>query len=807
MEEKIKHKAIQRIYKDMKEIETSPHDGISIAIPDENNPFEMRVNIIIKEGIYKDILLHAIMIIPNDYQLKAPKMILAPGHNFTQKFHNHIFPSDFIKDGYTICIDLLDHGFFENTEKTGWTAAYTLSTILMQMQVFFAYDYDLIELPSQADIDLLRKSSQKYVTSFKLTDGRTQTHSYNKPYPPFQKIKILDNNAEEVKNEEKLNEDQDESNIIKKKKAFEKMTCYMSLCTPEDSSSALGYPLKINIDKNTKKRVFNPILEILSYEGYQQQKNGVNVDEFEEMPFKSAFGENYNFWFPLYINETLFTQNKKQIFEVLENLQPSDAQKKDNFEKKIIMSIFPNLMNKMIVALHKGELHKSIAAIEAYCHFLRLSLRVLDEFPETQNLINNRIDKIFLTNEQRNKQNLGDMGEFLILWSLSKYSLQNENIWKILIVEYISRQIYWVQQLILTDDKIFSELDKKEFKKNASNFFNDLNNEKLAKFYAASKVSNDLLLFNYCANKLLFGDKMAFIKMMTNNFGVVEEKLTINFLEEIKYITKTINTYQDLINFLGLKAIYPTDQDIIKLYKDSIKNAYIQKYSNIKDTGKDAVPDKIVNFKWELDSIEKNLITFKSKDTGNKSKFNDFKNICNVFFKNYCDLNEKNKKLYNTLKKALEEKLLNLKETQNLQKLIIFSSFFNEYHVCSNKYVLFKFIKLLLMRHFEYWVIQRQIKDLNEVYDKLFNEVNVSFIYFFIVMKTIYLYNSYHINDSEYQKIYDQFLVREEIILKAKNEIRDEEKKENKNEIIDKKEQPFKVFLNIFFEKDELVKI
>lgn len=39
----------------------------------------------------------------------------------------------------------------------------------------------------------------------------------------------------------------------------------------------------------------------------------------------------------------------------------------------------------------------------------------------------------------RNKQNLGDMGEFLILLSLSKYTLFNKEMWQELICEYFAR--------------------------------------------------------------------------------------------------------------------------------------------------------------------------------------------------------------------------------------------------------------------------------------------------------------------------------------------------------------------------------
>jgi len=126
----IKAKSIKRIYRDLLELEALPIEGLGVCIPDQNNPFELRANILILDGIYKGILLHLIMLIPENYPSKAPKMFIAPGQDFTHNFHLHVFP-DHQSQGQTICIDLLDHGFFSPGEKTGWTPAYTLSTILM----------------------------------------------------------------------------------------------------------------------------------------------------------------------------------------------------------------------------------------------------------------------------------------------------------------------------------------------------------------------------------------------------------------------------------------------------------------------------------------------------------------------------------------------------------------------------------------------------------------------------------------------------------------------------------------------------
>jgi len=181
----IKAKSIKRIYRDLSEIEAFPIEGLGICIPDQNNQFELRANILILDGNYKDILLHLIMNIPENYPSKAPQMTIAPGQDFTHDFHHHLFDDG--SGGQTICIDLLDHGFFAPGEKTGWTPAYTLSTVLMQMQIFFAKDYDLPHPPNSEKIEELKGKLKKFQIKIRIADGGYIWHTYDKPFPSINK--------------------------------------------------------------------------------------------------------------------------------------------------------------------------------------------------------------------------------------------------------------------------------------------------------------------------------------------------------------------------------------------------------------------------------------------------------------------------------------------------------------------------------------------------------------------------------------------------------------------------------------------
>ena len=58
------------------------------------------------------------------------------------------------------------------------------------------------------------------------------------------------------------------------------------------------------------------------------------------------------------------------------------GKKEFDFDHNQIIQVLPNFMNTMIVELQKGQkISKSMVAIDVYCLYLRLFLRLKDEYP------------------------------------------------------------------------------------------------------------------------------------------------------------------------------------------------------------------------------------------------------------------------------------------------------------------------------------------------------------------------------------------------------------------------------------------
>jgi len=118
--------AKRRLMREARELKANPVENCSAA-PLEKNIFEWHANISTPE--FDGVCFHFIINFPKDYPKSAPKV--RPCQVIK---HPNVF-------GDWICLDILTMS--EETEKTpyrGWTSAYTVSTLLTQLQCFL-FDY------------------------------------------------------------------------------------------------------------------------------------------------------------------------------------------------------------------------------------------------------------------------------------------------------------------------------------------------------------------------------------------------------------------------------------------------------------------------------------------------------------------------------------------------------------------------------------------------------------------------------------------------------------------------------------------
>ena len=367
--------SIKRINNDIKEIYENPIEGIGI-ISLENDIKKYIVNIMLLTGPYKNYCLQLLLTFPDNYPIKPPKILIYPNQLFDNLYHHHIFKDEVTFDETgkcfkKLCLDLLDNDFMSTTsENTGWNPSYTISSLLMQVQIFLS-NPDLSEnmMPKPFQITQLMESMNNYerIFTIKEDDGVIiRRHTWKDPYP-----KMYFKVNEELNNQSKDLIQVDKNNIIK-----ENLTCFITkLNIFDDPNIVLGYPIV-----KEDKEIIYPIPEILSYEGYLTQiSNDEQSDSFMNH-LKSANNKYYDKWLPIYINNTNFELNKQTILNSFSVIKYGISGKKYcDFKPEYISEVMSKLINKMISDIKNKKFSSSY--LRAFFQYILLYKKLSEIYP------------------------------------------------------------------------------------------------------------------------------------------------------------------------------------------------------------------------------------------------------------------------------------------------------------------------------------------------------------------------------------------------------------------------------------------
>lgn len=434
--------ALKRVSNDLKELAQCPLEGIGIAqIID--NPMEYVINMELMMGPYVGYKLQLLLTISEEYPIKPPKVLIYPDQLLDSCYHHHIFLDS--KGFKRFCINLLDNDFHMDTNEqyTGWNPAYTISTILLQVQNFISNPDFPSENPiEEKRVDNLIKSMDKYQRTFVLCEegGKTSTvtHTWKNPYP-----KMHYSSNQMVLDLEQSSKAQ----AIK-----ENLTCYILRDNYVDNPDILlGYPIvQIKSPYGLDKIEVYPIPQLLTYEAFklQSSQNPTNQNSIGslysgESSIKAANNQYFNNWFPIYVNEDHFYKNREKIINSLKVIK-NEAE----FRPQQIFDILPIILNKMIIGMFNGKSIFSSSFITCYFHYVLLFKKLCQEYKdEYEKYLNKKLSLIRMNDYQANKKIIPDIGDFLMLIFLGNNNMAKpeiENVKKALIEEFLNRQIFWI---------------------------------------------------------------------------------------------------------------------------------------------------------------------------------------------------------------------------------------------------------------------------------------------------------------------------------------------------------------------------
>ena len=446
--------ALKRISNDLKELSKCPLEGIGIASID-NDPLKYVINMELMSGPYQGYKVQLLMTLSENYPINPPKILIYPNQEIGNNYHHHIYSCNYGNAYYyRFCINFLENEFGMNTneEYSGWNPAYTISSILLQVQNFIS-DPDLHRIPDQAQVDNLMKSLVTYQRPF--FDGEKNViHTWRNPFP---KMYYSGRNGKKMEVDEDMeNEIKEEKNeIIDRKKEIikENLTCYFFRENYLDNQNILlGYPIVQTKSLYGKDKIeLNPIPQLLTYEAFQMQtsntqsNNNYNIFAYEssQSRIKAANNQYYNNWLPIYVNEDHYKKNLDTIKNAIKAIK-----NEPQFQPEQIFDIFPIILNKMIIGIFNGKSIVSTSYITCYFHYVLLFKRLCKEYQEEYNFyVDKKLSLITMNDYEVNKKIVADIGDFFMLIFLSNKDMTSPEMIKIksvLIEEFLIRQTYWM---------------------------------------------------------------------------------------------------------------------------------------------------------------------------------------------------------------------------------------------------------------------------------------------------------------------------------------------------------------------------
>lgn len=167
--------ATRRLKRDLIELRQQKDTLLCIsAVPTDDNLFEWHANIKPHDGVYSGVFFHLILTFPDDYPNKPPNVRIC-----TPLVHPNVF-------GGFICLSML-RPHTGNVPYEGWSAAYSITSVLMQLQSFLFADN--IDQDGGYQVKAYRSSSHIARTmatckSFTCHCG----HSHTTPFPEVQDV-------------------------------------------------------------------------------------------------------------------------------------------------------------------------------------------------------------------------------------------------------------------------------------------------------------------------------------------------------------------------------------------------------------------------------------------------------------------------------------------------------------------------------------------------------------------------------------------------------------------------------------------
>ena len=572
----------QRLMSDIAELQQKPYPGIKLHIQDQN-ALQQACLILSPEG---EDPLHLTVFFGNSYPFQPPTVTIQSSVS-----HPNVF------DDY-ICASIL------NTEE-GYTSAYTLKGICIQLLSFFSSDkiyqmhgdegeyidrreWQREEMPGgwkpeyQCKACGFGRGGGGAVTSMEQDATMSDAASSTATAKSNPRVRLIDLPAEVLL---LICDNLDEEALLLAAKAWNGfgrvMRQYNIIRTRELQCFTLKEGFKtvcLGIGVDIEDRKISSEFDLLSYQAF----NSLRVR-------RSVQGLEFNFWLPLPISQTHWIRAKACVNNALD-----DIARAANIRGPIVTVLY-SFMNDIVVRLSKeaedagynyrgrrflnlyGEqkstlTHASEKAIESYFHLYHLLLCLATERPKIAQDANAMITD-FLAGK-RDKQRVPNLGHLLIMVLISSQDA-TEELTKAIITEAITRNVVWMLDPVRGQNMpelSFLETDA-------------VSDYRLQKTFEAGKTSYRLLMFASLMNRFIntttsTGQRKTLAELRDDLFsrhGAPPNGAAAELATAVRKI-QAINSFPQFLKAMGIKQM-PAKAEFTTYLRRSLHQSVEKGYS------------------------------------------------------------------------------------------------------------------------------------------------------------------------------------------------------------------------------------
>jgi ubiquitin-protein ligase/Ran GTPase-activating protein (RanGAP) involved in mRNA processing and transport len=551
--------ATRRLIRDMKDMEDNDIPTVNVsASPLEDDLFTWHANLIgPKDTLYEGSMYHLEIKIPETYPMMPPTI------SFMSPIHH---PNAFVNpDGrtYRLCLDLTEVN--KAAGSGGWSSAYSIQSILIQLQSFLIEGSEKYRSQKAAKKDTDIDKIQEYNEA--ANDFKCPCCKHKGRGDPFPKIK----RAEEFKPDEDFKTVKSEETLYQ-----DSLRCFHSKLGIDETH--LGIGLKVTtIARNGEINQCQPILDYISLKSFY--KNGIR---------RSVTNETFGYWMPLYFKKD---QKDKTLALAKKALSFICTNNSHRFEQKMVAKVMLKCISTTIMKIIEQKRHPSILIIRHLLNFHTLLLLFVREYPEIVKEFDHEIEKFISSEDNRIKKNCPNLA-LIMVYLLFSEKYKFENVVASLNEEQLDRQVFWILKKIpeLEDDSGTITVD-----------------ENRVRVTFSSQIMGYLLVcFYHDYIKILRNKFKTWLNMldyMENHCCKLDDKTENEIQQSFFDCEDNIKDYKDYYTHIGMPV--KDFEDICKRLKEAVKNSKRKKYHGSIDEllGLPSNPDQIKSFESKREDL------------------------------------------------------------------------------------------------------------------------------------------------------------------------------------------------------------